>query len=191
MTEHEDDALVQAIVRRDPDALADLYDRYGRLAFGLAYRILNDASAAEEVVQDAFLRTWQQAASFNTARGTVRTWLLTIVHHRAIDVLRGQFGRRQADVGLDAVEYRLAAPDVWGTVVRQLQREQVQVAVWALPDDQRQAIELAYFAGLTHNEIAERTGVPLGTVKSRLRLGLHKLHDALASAGTEEAGGSD
>ena len=94
MTEHEDGGLVQAIVRRDPDALVGLYDRYGRLAFGLAYRILNDPSAAEEVVQDAFLRIWQQAASFNTTRGTVRTWLLTIVHHRAIDVLRGQFGRR-------------------------------------------------------------------------------------------------
>ena len=185
--EHADDELVQAIAGRDADAMVALYDRYGRLAFALAYRILEDGSTAEDVVQDAFLRVWRQAPSFDAGRGTLRSWLLTIVHHRAIDVLRRRSGRQGNDVDLETVEYSLAGPDVWGEVAAKIQGEQVRRAVAALPAEQRLAVELAYFEGLTHVEIAERTGTPLGTVKSRLRLGLKKLQETLGANGTRDA----
>ncbi|HET9017141.1 MAG TPA: sigma-70 family RNA polymerase sigma factor [Thermomicrobiaceae bacterium] len=189
--EWADDELVRAIAGRDADAMVALYDRYGRLAFALAYRILADGSAAEEVVQDAFLRVWRQAAGFDPGRGTLRSWLLTIVHHRAIDVLRRRAGRGAGDVELEAVEYGLAGPDVWGEVAAKLQREQVRAAVAALPPEQRLAVELAYFEGLTHVEIAERTGAPLGTVKGRLRLGLKKLQETLGAGEVNGTRGVD
>ncbi|HUZ02523.1 MAG TPA: sigma-70 family RNA polymerase sigma factor [Thermomicrobiaceae bacterium] len=185
--EWADDQLVRAIAERDPDAMVTLYDRYGRLAFALAYRILADGSAAEEVVQDAFLRVWRQAAAFDVRRGTLRSWLMTIVHHRAIDVTRRRASRGGGDVDLEAVSYSLAGPDVWGEVAAGIQRDQVRAAVAALPPEQRLVVELAYFEGLTHVEIADRTGTPLGTVKSRLRLGLKKLQETL---GAGEASGT-
>ncbi len=182
MSARGDDDLLRAVARREPAALTVLYDRHGRVAFGLAYRILRDADTAEEVVQDAFLRVWQHGASFDPALGSVRTWLLAIVRHRAIDARRGRqrrHGQRQADVGLDAVAPRLAVPDAWSEVALRLQRERVQTALRALPPAQRRAIELAYFEGLTHREIAARAGLPPGTVKGRLRLGLQKLRRLL------------
>ena len=187
MTELEDDQLIEAVVRRDPAALMALYDRYRRLAFGLAYRILDDAGAAEEVVQDAFLLVWQRASSFDVARGSgVRAWLLTIVRNRAIDVRRRRAGRVRSGIDLAAVEGVLAVPDAWGEVSRGLECDRVRTAVGALPNEQQRAIELAYFEGWTHHEIAERTGTPLGTVKGRLRLGLRKLYDVLVEAGGRE-----
>lgn len=182
MTESGDDELIVAVVDRDPAALVALYDRYRGLTFALAYRVLGDAGAAEEVVQDAFLQVWRRAASFDPGRGTgggFRAWLLTIVHHRAIDALRHRSARHREAVGLDQIEETLAGPDVWSEVAAGLERRHVRSAVAALPDDQRHAIELAYFEGLTHREIAERTSTPLGTVKGRLRLGLQKLHGVL------------
>lgn len=185
MIEREDDDLLRAIVGQDPDALVALSHRYGKLAFGLAYRILNDAPTAEEVVQDAFMSVWRQAASFDTSRGSVRTWLLSIVHHRAIDLLRGRYGKSQGDIDLDVVERTLAIPDIWNEVLHGLEREQIRSAMKTLPEEQRQAIEWAYFGGFTQSEIAERTGIPLGTVKSRLRSGLQKLRAVLLAAGVQ------
>ncbi len=187
MTELGDDQLIEAVVRRDPAALMALYDRYRRVAFGLAYRILDDGGAAEEAVQDAFLLVWQRAASFDPGRGSgVRAWLLTIVHNRAIDARRSRSRRARPGVDLAVVEGVLAVPDAWGEVSRGLERDRVRSAVDALPSEQQRAIEMAYFEGLTHREIAERTGTPLGTVKGRLRLGLRKLYDALVEASGRE-----
>ncbi len=192
MEGRDDRELLQAIARQDADALVALFDRYNRLAFGLAYRILGDAFVAEEVVQDAFMSIWHNAASYDLSRGTVRTWLLTIVRNRAIDQLRGRFGRSQSDVDLDTVAPLLAAPDEWDDLLSEIQASAVRAALRALPEEQRVAIELAYFEGLTHVEIAERLGIPLGTVKSRLRLGLQKLHDLLVTPGVRsESGASD
>ncbi|HEX3722284.1 MAG TPA: sigma-70 family RNA polymerase sigma factor [Nitrolancea sp.] len=184
MVESDDGVLLQAIAAHDPDALVLLYDRYGRLAFGLAYRVLGDAATAEEVVQDAFMSVWRRAASFDASKGNARSWLLSIVHNRAIDQLRGRYGRRRGEIDFDTLEPVLAGPDLWGEVVGGLRAEAVRAALSSLPEEQRRAIDLAYFEGLTHQEIAERTGTPLGTIKSRLRLGLRKLHDSLVASGS-------
>ena len=188
MAEPGDDALMEAIARRDPAALVALYDRHGRLAFALAYRVLGDGGTAEEAVQDAFLLVWRRAASFDATRGGgVRAWLLTIVRNRAIDARRRRSGQHREAIGLESVEQTLAEPDVWGEVALGLDRDRVRGAVDALPEEQRRTIDLAFFEGLTHREIAERTGTPLGTVKGRLRLGLQKLHGSLIEAGGQDA----
>ena len=184
MSEPGDDLeLIQAVVRQDPAALMALYDRYGRLSFALAYRILGDPGAAEEAVQDAFMLVWRRAATFDPSRGSgVRAWLTTIVHHRAIDLLRKRSGKPRDQTPLDEVEAVLATPEPWGEVAERLDRDRVRAAVATLPTDQQTAIELAYFDGLSHREIADRTGLPLGTVKGRVRLGLRKLHGLLVEA---------
>lgn len=192
MVDQSDGELLSAIVRRDPAALVALYDRYARLSFALAYRILDQAPLAEEVVQDAFMSVWQRADSFDQARGgNVRAWLLTIVHNRALDVRRRMFGKRLPPVDLDEVDYLVSSPDPSAEVLRNLDRDRVRAAVAELPLEQRQAIELAYFDGLTHIEIAERTAAPLGTVKSRLRLGLQKLYAMLAFSEQIPGAGAD
>jgi RNA polymerase sigma-70 factor (ECF subfamily) len=175
-----DDALLDAIRRRDETAIAALYDRYGRLAFGLAYRVVGERNAAEDVVQEAFLSIWRRAASFETTRGSVRTWVLSIVHHRAIDRLRGTAGRTRQDAPLDDFERTLASDDPWREVSLVLQRETLQKAIATLPDPQRQAVELAYFDGYTQQEIAAKMDVPVGTVKGRLRLAMQRLRSLLA-----------
>jgi RNA polymerase sigma-70 factor (ECF subfamily) len=175
-----DDDLVVAIAGGDHPALLVLYDRYGRIAYGLAYRILQEAGAAEEAVQDAYLRVWHRAATFDTARGRVRPWLLTIVHHCAIDLLRRRGGTAPAAASLDALIERHSAADTWSAEALRDEQERVRTAVASLPLAQRQAIELAFFEGLTHREIADRDGLPLGTVKGRMRLGLQRLAQLLA-----------
>lgn len=175
-----DDALLDAIRRRDEEAIAALYDRYGRLAFGLAYRVVGERNAAEDVVQEAFLSIWRRAASFETTRGSVRTWVLSIVHHRAIDRLRGTAGRTRQDAPIDDFERVLAIDDPWREVSQVIQRESLQKAIATLPDAQRQAVELAYFDGYTQQEIATRMDVPVGTVKGRLRLAMQRLRTLLA-----------
>jgi RNA polymerase sigma-70 factor (ECF subfamily) len=175
-----DIALIEAAARGESPALMALYDRYNRLAFGLAWRIVGNPSLAEEVVQDAFLQAWNKAGTFDPARGAnVRGWLMTIVHNRAIDTRRSAIDRKPAHVPLDDLEFRLAVPDVWQDVAATLTRESMRDAVATLPDDQRRTIELAYFEGLSHGEIAEREQAPLGTVKGRMRLGLRKLRATL------------
>lgn len=180
MTEPGDEELIAAVARRDSSAVVALYDRYGRLAFALAYRILDDATLAEETVQDAFLQVWRRANTFDPSRGgNVRAWLLTVVHNRAIDARRRYIDRRPRPVPLENVEAVLSVPDVWREVSARLTRDEVRSAVDMLPTEQRQAIELAFFEGLTHQEISQRINVPLGTVKGRLRLGLKKMHATL------------
>jgi RNA polymerase sigma-70 factor (ECF subfamily) len=167
-----DRAVLVRLADGELDALEDLYDRYKTMAYSIAYRITNDPSLAEDVVQDAFLGVWRNAARYIEGRGSVKTWLLAIVHHRAIDTVR----RRRPTTELPDVELpppsALTLPDVWAEVVAVLDAETVRVALDVLSDVQREAIELAYFGGLTQQEIAERTATPLGTVKSRMRLGL-------------------
>ena len=160
-------------------ALEELYDRYKTMAYSIAYRITNDPILAEDVVQDAFLGAWRNAARYVEGRGSVKTWLLSIVHHRAIDTVR----RRRPTTELPDIELpppsALTLPDVWAEVSAGLDAVTVQGALGALSDVQREAIELAYFGGLTQQEIAERTATPLGTVKSRMRLGLLAMRRAL------------
>ncbi len=180
VTEPGDEELIAAVARRDSSAVVTLYDRYGRLAFALAYRILEDATLAEETVQDAFLQVWRRANTFDPTRGgNVRAWFLTIVHNRAIDARRRYIDRRPRPVPLENVEAVLSVPDVWREVSARLTRDEVRAAVDILPAEQRQAIELAFFEGLTHQEISQQINVPLGTVKGRLRLGLKKVHATL------------
>jgi len=184
-----DRAWMDRLAGGDLGALDLLYEQYGAMAFSIAFRITGDRSAAEDVVQDAFLGAWRNAGRYAGARGSVRTWLLSIVHHRAIDAIR----RRRPTVELPASEAglpdSLTLPDAWGDVELRLDREAVQVALTRISDVQREAIELAYFGGLTQTEIAERTGVPLGTVKGRLRLGLQGMRAALLPLDGGRGGG--
>ena len=174
-----DRVQMDRLARGDLGALDLLYEQYGAMAFSIAYRITGDRSAAEDVVQEAFLGAWRNAGRYVDARGSVRTWLLSIVHHRAIDAIR----RRRPTVELPDAEAplpdTLTLPDVWADVQLRLDRDSVREAMRSISDVQREAIELAYFGGLTQTEIAERTGVPLGTVKGRLRLGLQGMRAAL------------
>jgi RNA polymerase sigma-70 factor (ECF subfamily) len=175
-----DRAALERIARGELGALDDLYERYKTMAYSIAYRITNDATLAEDVVQEAFLGAWRNAARYIEGRGSVKTWLLSIVHHRAIDAVR----RRRATVDLpetdDAPPLALRLPDVWSEVSANLDADEVRAALASLTDVQREAIELAYFGGLTQVEIAERTGTPLGTVKSRMRLGLLAMRRVLS-----------
>jgi RNA polymerase sigma-70 factor (ECF subfamily) len=177
-----DEELLQRLQRREMRALEILYDRHGRLAYGLAYRIVDDSTAAEDVVQEAFLNIWRQAPSYDPRRGAVRTWLLSIVHHRSIDWLRSRASRRK-DVQLDLVERTLAVPDTWQAVAVNVERETIQRALEALPSDQKRTVELAYFSGYSQPEIATMMGVPLSTVKGRMRMAMQKLRGMLEGTG--------
>ena len=189
-----DRAVLGRIADGQLHALDELYERYRTMAYSIAYRITNDATLAEDVVQEAFLGVWRNAAKYIEGRGSVKTWLLSIVHHRAIDAVR----RRRPTTELPEREAvpppAFQLPDVWGEVSANLDAELVRAALGALSDVQRQAIELGYFAGLTQQEISERTGTPLGTVKSRMRLGLLAMRrvivgdDAAATAAVNRAG---
>jgi RNA polymerase sigma-70 factor (ECF subfamily) len=178
-----DEALIADLGRGDTGALELLYDRYRRLAMAVAYRILEDATAAEDCLQDAFVQVWRNNASYHPERGSVKSWLLTIVRNAAIDRHRGKEGRSRQDRPIDEVDYLLSeSDDPHELAVESLQAEQIKAAIEALPDEQREAITLAFFNGLTHQEIAERIGVPLGTVKGRMRLGLRKMRQQLVEA---------
>jgi len=177
-----DRAVLTRISSGDLHALDELYDRYKTMSYSIAYRITSDATLAEDVVQDAFLGVWRNAARYIEGRGSVKTWLLSIVHHRAIDAVR----RRRPTVELpdreEAPPASLQLPDVWGEVSASLDADTVREALRILSDVQREAIELAYFGGLTQQEIAARTATPLGTVKSRMRLGLLAMRRVLLEA---------
>ncbi len=179
-----DRAALARIAGGELAALEFLYDRYKTMAYSIAYRITNDATLAEDVVQDAFLGAWRNAARYVAGRGSVKTWLLAIVHHRAIDAIR----RRRPTSELPEIDAglpdALTLPDVWGEVSASLDSAAVREALIALSDVQREALELAYFGGLTQQEIAERTGTPLGTVKSRMRLGLLAMRRSLEAGST-------
>ena len=176
-----DDVVLARVASADLDALGLLYDRYASIAFGLAVRMTGDRSLAEDVVQEAFLGAWRHADRYAAQRGSVRTWLLAIVHHRAIDAVR----RRRPTAELPDPDgpqpTAFAVPDMWPEVAGRLDGDRVRAALASINQDQREAIELAYFEGLTQQEIALRVRVPLGTVKGRVRLGLLALRRALVA----------
>ena len=177
-----DEALVLLAARSEESALAELYDRYGRAAYGLALRILRDPALAEDAVQEAFLTLWRTAARFVPERSKASTWILTLVHRRAVDAVRREQRRRA-----DSLDWA-AEPSVEGVdedAWLRLQRERVQEALRKLPDAQREALELAYYGGLSQSELAERLGQPLGTIKSRMFGGLSRLRELLGEPGTE------
>ena len=182
-TDDADRAVLARIANGELQALDELYERYKTMAYSIAYRITNDASLSEDVVQDAFLGAWRNAGRYIQGRGSVKTWLLSIVHHRAIDAVR----RRRPTTPLpdreDVPPAALTLPDVWSEVAADLDAEAVRSALAVLSGVQREAIELAYFGGLTQQEIAARTDTPLGTVKSRMRLGLLAMRRALLEGG--------
>jgi len=162
-----------------PEAIEVLYDRYGRVAYTVALRVLSDQAAAEDVVQEAFLAIWRRAMTYRPERGSLRSWICAIVRNRAIDRLRGEAGRGRVELPLDERPEGAGVSDTWDQVAAELSREQVRGALRQLPVEQRQTIELAYWAGLSQREIAESMDVPLGTVKGRARLALSKLRDLL------------
>jgi len=171
-----DEEVLARVARADEDALGELYDRFGRVAYGLAFRILRDPALAQDAVQDAMLSAWRTAASFDPLRGKASTWLLTLVHRRAVDVVRRE-DRRRAQPLDDAPIASGDATDETAEV--RMQRRAVQAALAQLAPEQREALELAYYGGLSQSELAERLGVPLGTVKSRMFAALAKLRDLL------------
>jgi RNA polymerase sigma-70 factor (ECF subfamily) len=184
-----DEVLLERVRRRDAAALGALYDRHHQVALAVALRLLRDPQLAEDAVQDAYLALWRGAATYRGERGTVRSWLLSIVHHRCVDHLR-QLGRQRggAPVALEATMVDTTAPDVPEQALGNIRQDRVRQALLALPDEQRQAVQLAYFGGLSCQQIAERTQVPLGTVKGRMRLALQKLRRLLRTEGLGELG---
>jgi RNA polymerase sigma-70 factor (ECF subfamily) len=178
-TDDADRAVLARIANGELQALDELYERYKTMAYSIAYRITNDAALAEDVVQDAFLGAWRNAGRYIQVRGSVKTWLLSIVHHRAIDAVRRRRPTTPLPEREDVPPSVLTLPDVWSEVAADLDAEAVRGALAVLSDAQREAIELAYFGGLTQQEIATRTDTPLGTVKSRMRLGLLAMRRAL------------
>jgi len=179
LSQLSDEALLALVARSDDEALAELYDRFGRPAYGLALRILRDPALAQDAVQDAFLTAWRTAPAFDPARGAPSSWLMTIVHRRAVDVVRREDRRRASPLD-DAPVASGDATDEAAEV--RAERRRVQAALETLTANEREAIELAYYGGLSQSEIAERLGVPLGTVKSRMFAGLARLRDVLATA---------
>jgi RNA polymerase sigma factor (sigma-70 family) len=183
-TQLSDAALLEAVARSDEAALAELYDRFGRMAYGLALRVLRDSALAEDAVQDAFLNVWRSAERFPADRAKASTWVLTLVHRRAVDLVRREERRRTEPEEAAPVP---AGPGADEDAERRSKREVVQDALRQLPPEQREAIELAYYGGYTQSELAERLGEPLGTIKSRMFTGLQRLRDLLDEAGFEPA----
>jgi RNA polymerase sigma-70 factor (ECF subfamily) len=167
------------MARGSEDALAELYDRFGGVAYGVALRTLRDPALAQDAVQDAFLAAWRTAPAFDPARGNASTWLLTLVHRRAVDLVRRE-ERRRADV-LDESAPVASGDSVDEAAEVRAERRAVQAALARLPPDQREALELAYYGGLSQSQLAERLGLPLGTVKSRMFTALATLRDLLGA----------
>ena len=177
-----DEAVLDLLAHANEGALAELYDRYGRAAYSLSLRVLRDRALAEDAVQEGFLSAWRSAAAFDPARAKPSTWLLTLVHRRAVDLVRREERRRGDPLPEEETAQEGTAEDE--ASLRE-QRAIVQEALGKLPPDQRAALELAYYGGYTQSELAERLGVPLGTVKSRMFAGLRRLRELLAEAGLE------
>jgi RNA polymerase sigma-70 factor, ECF subfamily len=173
-----DEALVALVARGDEDALAELYDRVSRIAYGLALRVLRDERHAEDAVQEAFLQVWRTAATFRAERAKASTWILTLVHRRAVDLVRRE-ERRHADPLTGDSPAGEAPEQTEEAAWLRFERERVQTALEQLPDVQREALELAYYGGFSQSELAERLGVPLGTIKSRMFAGLSRLRELL------------
>jgi RNA polymerase sigma-70 factor (ECF subfamily) len=177
-----DEELMPLIGEKNPDAFEVFYDRHGGVAYSLAYRIVGERGAAEDVVQEAFISIWRSGARYDAARGSVRTWMLGIVRNRAIDALRSKAGRApKLDFDDDSIlEHRPAAEQTESEALQRETAQEVRGALGELPGEQAKVIQLAYFGGFSHSEIAGMLGVPLGTVKGRMRLGLEKIRGELA-----------
>ncbi len=177
-----DEELMPLIGDKDADAFEVFYDRHGGVAYSLAYRIVGERGAAEDVTQEAFISIWRSGARYDQARGSVRSWMLGIVRNRAIDALRSKAGRApKLDFDDDAIlEHRAAKELTDAEALRRETASEVRGALGELPGEQSKVIELAYFGGFSHSEIARMLGLPLGTVKGRMRLGLEKIRGELA-----------
>jgi RNA polymerase sigma-70 factor, ECF subfamily len=169
-------ALVTAIQSGDPDAMGTLYDRYSSIVYSVALRVLQDTGAAEDVLQDVFMQLWRNPGAFDANRGNMAAWLAVIARHRAIDALR----RRRPENDIEDVVVSVE-PDLASDADRSRTMDKVRGVLHTMPDQQRSALEMAYFEGLTHSEIAEKTGEPLGTIKTRIRMGLLALRKVLAA----------
>lgn len=177
-----DEELMPLIGEKNPDAFEVFYDRHGGVAYSLAYRIVGERGAAEDVTQEAFISIWRSGARYDAARGSVRTWMLGVVRNRAIDALRSKAGRApKLDFDDDSIlEHRPADELTDSEALRRETAKEVRGALGELPGEQSKVITLAYFGGFSHSEIAGMLGVPLGTVKGRMRLGLEKIRGELA-----------
>jgi RNA polymerase sigma-70 factor, ECF subfamily len=175
-----DEELMLLVLDGEVGAFEVIFDRHASAAFSLAYRMCGRRAAAEDIVQEAFLSLWRSGTGYDASRGSVRSWVLSVVHNRAVDAFRRHASRDKRDVQDDGIAERLPAPDSTDAEVeRRDDARQVRTALDDLPPDQRQVIELAYFRGFTHNEIAEMLELPAGTVKGRMRLGLTKMRSIL------------
>ena len=176
-----DPALVAAVGAGDEAALALLYDRFSGMLLGLAHRILNDASDAEEILQEAFVQVWKQAGRYDSSRSSVSTWLVLITRSRAIDRLRSRKVKERTLLGVQQEKRGMhTSPEGVGDVLRQERGQRLREEMALLPQEQREVLEMAFFRGMTQSEIANRTGIPLGTVKTRSLLAMRKLRKALS-----------
>lgn len=182
-TTGEDGRWLARIAQGDADALGTLYDRYGRVVFGLLYQMLGSPEAAEEVAQDAFHAVWRRARTYHAERGSVRVWLLAIARNAAIDWRRTKGKRLAREAAIDEADALADETRLEDRVIATLRAERVRAAVAALPTEQREVLSLAFWSGLSQSEIAARTATPLGTVKSRVRLGMAKLRERLVGSG--------
>ncbi|HZU02982.1 MAG TPA: sigma-70 family RNA polymerase sigma factor [Ktedonobacteraceae bacterium] len=184
-----DEVLLSAVARGAVWAMEILYERYSRILYSLAYRMVADHQVAEDLLQDAFLAVWRRATSYSPQSGAVRSWIVSIMHHRTIDYLRS-IRRRSTlkEASWEEVERdeRTAFPDAWDEAWQNIQSAKIREALMQLPTEQRMVIELAYFQGWTHSEIAEGCQIPLGTVKARMRLGLARLKRVVEEMGLHE-----
>jgi RNA polymerase sigma-70 factor (ECF subfamily) len=176
-------AVRKRMASGDESALSEVYDQYASFVYGLALRVIGDPRAAEDVSQDVFVAVWERPEAFDPERGSLRTWLGTLAHRRAVDYVRREEARRRR-TERDASR-RASVPDVEEIAVALVTAERVREALDLLPDEQRRAIQLAYFGGKTYRQVAEVLGIPEGTAKSRLRLGLRRIADALEAQGLE------
>ena len=187
--EPSDEALLNAIAGGAVWAMDSLYQRYSRILYSLAYRMVADHQVAEDLLQDAFLAVWRRATTYSPQSGAARSWLISIMHHRTIDYLR-RVRRRSTiqEAPLEELELNesIAHPDAWDSVWQSVKSSHVRAALMQIPTEQRLVIELAYFQGWTHTEIAQGTQIPLGTIKARMRLGLHHLKQVLIQMGIDE-----
>jgi RNA polymerase sigma factor (sigma-70 family) len=187
--EPSDEALLNAIAGGAVWAMDSLYQRYSRILYSLAYRMVADHQVAEDLLQEAFLAVWRRASTYSPQTGAARSWLISILHHRTIDYLR-RVRRRSTiqEAPLEELELNesIAHPDAWDAAWQSVKSSHVRAALMKIPAEQRLVIELAYFQGWTHSEIAEETQIPLGTIKARMRLGLLHLKQILIQMGIDE-----
>jgi RNA polymerase sigma-70 factor (ECF subfamily) len=181
LTHLADEDLMQHVRNGDAEAFELVYQRHATVAFSLAYRVTQSRNIAEDVVQEAFLSLWRSGARYDHGRGSVRTWVLGIVHNRAIDALRRALVHSKRRASDEGIEERFAAPErTEAEVARRDEAREVRDALSTLPTEQSRVIELAYFGGYSHSEIASLLDTPIGTVKGRMRLGLEKMRGTLA-----------